>query len=153
ARMGPRPFGPQPGELGATPRGAAAVLGGLGGLLDEPLADMSFVPLHLLSCAARRTVTVALTGDGGDELFAGYPTMAADWWQRAARGLPRGLLGVLRRGARVLPHAAAPLGEFIAATAYHPDACNQALIGGIPPARGAALLTRDVRARLGRFDW
>src|SRR5262249_27987407 len=106
-----------------------------------------------LSCAARRTVTVALTGDGGDELFAGYPTMAADWWQRAARGLPRGLLGVLRRGARVLPHAAAPLGEFIAATAYHPDACNQALIGGIPPARGAPLLTRAVRARLGRFDW
>jgi len=153
ARIVARHFGTQHEELVVTAADAAGVLGRLGGLLDEPLADMSFVPLHLLSCAARRTVTVALTGDGGDELFAGYPTMAADWWQRAARGLPRGILGVLRRGARVLPHAAAPLGEFIAATAYHPDACNQALIGGIPPARGAALLARDVRARLGRFDW
>src|SRR5262249_57996622 len=68
---------------------AARLLDRLGGLLDEPLADMSFVPLHLLSCAARRSVTVALTGDGGDELFAGYPSMAAERWHRAFARLPR----------------------------------------------------------------
>lgn len=45
--------------------------------LDEPFADPSIVPTYLLSKFTRRHVTVALGGDGGDELFAGYPTFAA----------------------------------------------------------------------------
>jgi len=46
-------------------------------LLDEPLADSSFVPTYLLSRFARERVKVALGGDGGDEIFAGYPTLQA----------------------------------------------------------------------------
>jgi asparagine synthase (glutamine-hydrolysing) len=45
--------------------------------LDEPLADASLVPTYLLSRFTRQHVTVALGGDGGDELFAGYPTFKA----------------------------------------------------------------------------
>lgn len=45
--------------------------------LDEPLADASLFPTHLLSTFAREHVTVALGGDGGDELFFGYPTFLA----------------------------------------------------------------------------
>lgn len=45
--------------------------------LDEPLADASIVPTYLLSKFTRQHVTVALGGDGGDELFAGYPTFQA----------------------------------------------------------------------------
>jgi asparagine synthase (glutamine-hydrolysing) len=45
--------------------------------LDEPLADASFFPAYLLSKFAKQKVTVALSGDGGDELFAGYPTYQA----------------------------------------------------------------------------
>jgi asparagine synthase (glutamine-hydrolysing) len=50
--------------------------------LDEPFADASIVPTYLLSQFTRQHVTVALGGDGGDELLAGYPTFQAE---RAAR--------------------------------------------------------------------
>ena len=45
--------------------------------LDEPLADASFFPTYLLSNFARQNVTVVLSGEGGDEIFAGYPTYQA----------------------------------------------------------------------------
>src|SRR5262249_3793595 len=50
----------------------------IGRLLDEPIGDGSIVPTHLLARFARRHVTVALGGDGGDELFVGYPTFQAE---------------------------------------------------------------------------
>lgn len=46
-------------------------------ILDEPLADASIVPTYSLSKMTRRHVTVALAGEGGDELFGGYPTYYA----------------------------------------------------------------------------
>ncbi len=55
-------------------------------ILDEPIGDASIVPTHALSRFARERVTVALGGDGGDELFAGYPMhqahRVAPWLRR-----------------------------------------------------------------------
>ncbi len=65
----------------------------LGELLDEPLGDSSFVPTYLLCQFARQQVKVALGGDGGDELFAGYPTYQAhrlvEYYERAVPSFVR----------------------------------------------------------------
>ena len=56
--------------------------------LDEPIADASILPTYLLSKFTRQHVTVALSGDGGDELFAGYPTYIAHKLNRIFPFLP-----------------------------------------------------------------
>jgi asparagine synthase (glutamine-hydrolysing) len=57
-------------------------------LLDEPLADASLIPTYLLSRFTREHVTVALGGDGGDEIFAGYDTFLAEVLARFYQWVP-----------------------------------------------------------------
>jgi asparagine synthase (glutamine-hydrolysing) len=74
------------------------------GRLDEPLGDASILPTYLLSAFTRRDVTVALTGDGGDELFAGYdPFKALIPARLYARLVPKGVHRGLKRLADCLP--------------------------------------------------
>jgi len=67
---------------------------------DEPFGDSSALPTYLVAREARRDVTVALNGDGGDEVFAGYDKF---WAALLARRIPGPLRAVLRMGARALP--------------------------------------------------
>ncbi len=90
-------------ELRVTADDALAVVPRLPEIFDEPLADPSQIPTYLVSALARRSVTVALTGDGGDELLAGYNRYLygetlirrAGHWPRSLRRLTAFGLGSL----------------------------------------------------------
>lgn len=81
-------------EMRLAPGAAADVVRMMPALFAEPLADPSQIPTYLVSRLARRDVTVALTGDGGDELFGGYPRHY--WWPGVWASLQR-VPGVARR--------------------------------------------------------
>ena len=75
---------------------AANLVSEIGAWMDEPFSDPSLVPTYLLSRFTRKHVTVALGGDGGDELFAGYPMYAghrlAEVYKRVPMVFRRGLI-------------------------------------------------------------
>jgi len=71
-----------------TPKDLMNLIPEIVSFLDEPLGDNSIVPTYALSKFTRRHVTVALGGDGGDELFAGYPTFQAEKLSRIYRAVP-----------------------------------------------------------------
>jgi asparagine synthase (glutamine-hydrolysing) len=94
-------------ELTVTAADARAVIPTLPALYDEPFADSSQVPTAVLARLTREHVTVALSGDGGDELFGGYNRYAwADhFWGRIAP-IPRPLRRGAAAGLRAVPPAA-----------------------------------------------
>ena len=70
---------------------------------DEPSADAGAVPLWFLAKMTAQDVTVILTGEGGDELIAGYLTYRADRYRELARKLPSPLLKAGLSAANLLP--------------------------------------------------
>lgn len=118
-------------ELYVSPAGLEAVLEKTAGLYDEPFADSSAIPTTLLSQMTRQHVTVALSGDGGDELFCGYTRyQRADNYRRIMR-LPR----MMRTG------AAAALNLF----SWHRPRAWAYVLGAANPAQ---MYARVVTARI-----
>jgi asparagine synthase (glutamine-hydrolysing) len=107
---------------------AADFLSGIGRLLDEPNADSSCLPTYLLSGLARRDVTVAIGGDGGDEMFGGYNRYFAtleDFARHRQGRMPDWTPGAGYYGLRLLvaqePHVEALLGFVPPGLADHLD--------------------------------
>jgi asparagine synthase (glutamine-hydrolysing) len=90
-------------ELYVRPEEAMAVIPRLPTLYDEPFSDSSQIPTFLISELARRDVTVALSGDGGDELFAGYNRYfwGRSLWQKIG-WMPMGSRALAAKALRML---------------------------------------------------
>lgn len=139
------------------------VLPQLGEHLAEPFADHSILPTYLLARFARSRVTVALGGDGGDELFLGYPTFVAEalrprLFDRLAGPLSPLLAGA-RRAARLLPVSHADLAldaklqrAFDGAVEPRPLRRHQRFLTGATDARLRALFSPAAQAELGPTD-
>ncbi len=101
-------FGTEHTELIAEPADVE-LLPELAKQYDEPMADSSMVPTYMVSRAIRRHATVALGGDGGDELFGGYQPHQ---WIQQMQAIRRFVPGVLRRPLRTLTERWMPVGRF-----------------------------------------
>lgn len=154
ARLVAAHFGTDHHERVLTGEEAVALVRNCAGIADEPLADPSIIPTWLLSRFAREHVTVALSGDGGDELFYGYPTFNADLPATiATRILPRTVR------ARWLPWLASLLPQsdrdmslpfkidrFVRGLRFGRFERHLAWIGGFAPEDAIAVLQPDIAA-------
>ena len=119
--------------------------------LDEPMGDSSILPTFMLSKFARTGVTVALGGDGGDELFAGYDPFKAlqlaQWYQRL---VPRWLHGGLRSMADLMPVSENNISlDFkikrgLRGVSYPESAWNPAWLGALEPSELTEMFNEPV---------
>lgn len=139
AREVARHLGTDHTEIMLEPHAALDFVGNIADWFDEPFADSSQLPTYLVSRATRRHVTVALSGDGGDETFAGYPKYL--WldqvWRKAGR-LPRPLRAALGRALAGMPER---MLQQLAALALDPARAER--IGEKARRLGAALAAPD----------
>ncbi len=130
---------------------AANLVSEIGSWMDEPFSDPSLVPTYLLSRFTRKHVTVALGGDGGDELFAGYPMYRGHRWAENYAKIPKPLRGrLIEPLIRLLPVKTKNLSfdykatRFIAGTKYDRVARHHVWFGSFSPAEQEMLLTPEV---------
>lgn len=119
--------------------------------LDEPLGDSSLLPTYLLSRFTREHVTVALGGDGGDELFAGYdPMRALRAAEKYSRFVPKPVHAGIRHLAARLPVSHANISfdfkikRFLTGLSYPPKLWNAAWMGAVEPRDLRELFTAPV---------
>src|SRR6202165_2745209 len=151
ARQVAHHLGTEHRELTLEPDMLLCLIPQLPSLLYEPMGDASIIPTYLLSEFTRRHVKVALGGDGGDELFAGYPTLQAHrlaaYYLRAPRVLREGVVEPL---VRRLPVSRGNLSfdfrakRFVGGARYPVAERHQRWMGPFNAQERAVLLAREV---------
>ena len=120
---------------------------------DEPFSDPSAVPTYVVSKLAREHVTVVLSGDGGDELFAGYTRYGTDLRRGAFARLPRPVRrGLMEPLSRALPHGAWGR-NYLRNVSLDPVDRYADSMSFFNALSKRALYTPDFRRRLGDEDW
>ncbi len=152
-------FGTDHHEQTLTPREVVDILPEVWAFMDEPFADASIIPTYLLSKFTRRTVTVALGGDGGDELFAGYDPFLA---HRLA-GLYDWMPGIIHKKlimplANLLPVSMDNMSldfrikQFLKGIPYPVPIRNQVWLGSFTPDEQRIIFSDDFRNTMVGFD-
>ncbi len=131
---------------------ASDLVSELGKHIDEPLSDGSLLPTYLLSRFVRSSVTVALGGDGGDEIFAGYPMYYGHKMAKVYRGIPKFVRsGMIEPFVNRLPVNTNNLSfdykakRFVKASHYDTVAQHHAWFGSFTPDDQLSLLTEQVK--------
>ncbi|NUN12860.1 MAG: asparagine synthase (glutamine-hydrolyzing) [Myxococcales bacterium] len=151
ARLVANHFGTQHHERILEPETMLEMIPGILKTLDEPMADASLIPTYLLSAFTREHVTVALGGDGGDELFLGYPTFLAHKIATFLRHLPKQVTtSLLPKLASQLPVSTNNISfdykvkRLLLGAQFGPLNSHFVWIGAFDPIRQQSLLTNDV---------
>jgi len=127
-------------------------------ILDEPLADASIMPTYLLSLFTKGYVKVALGGDGGDELFAGYPTYQAFFLSRYYERFPRMIRYCIEAIVKKLPVSFDNMSfdfrakKFIDGITYPPVERNYIWLGTFSPDMKKRLVTNETGEEWGDFN-
>jgi len=138
-------------ELVVRPQ-AAEIAQNLMGFFDEPFGDPSAVPTYLVSRLARGSVTVALSGDGGDEVFAGYTRYAEAQRQQAFDKIPHAVRrSVLLPLSRHLPYATYGK-RYLRRIALEDGIARYFDCTLIPDAIKEELVSEDFRCQVGTLD-
>jgi asparagine synthase (glutamine-hydrolysing) len=134
------------------------IIPGICDILDEPLADASIVPTYLLSSFTRQSVKVALSGDGGDELFAGYPTYGAHKTAEYFKLLPTPIISQLKKIVNKLPVSLDNFSfdfkakKFVSGLGVFPEERHYRWMGSYTPEEKECLFTDDFRKNLSYVD-
>jgi len=135
------------------------ILPTLASVLDEPLGDASILPTYLLSRFTREHVTVALGGEGGDELLAGYPTYQAHRLAAMYEHIPAALrAAVIEPLVRRLPVSTANISfdfkakKFVSGIGRPAEVRNQIWLGSFPDSEALGIMGPEPRGRLEGID-